>query len=78
MTIKKGQINMLSEILEAGGSVKKGVLSAIKDFFKDVDKFFNFFDESKVAGIITKIVIAILTYFIGRKIVKMIKRIVES
>ena len=68
---------MLSEILEAGGSVKKGVLSAIKDFFKDVDKFFNFFDESKVAGIITKIVIAILIYFIGRKIVKMITRIVE-
>ena len=30
---------MFQEFLEAGGSVKKGVLAAIKDFFKDVDKF---------------------------------------
>ena len=60
---------MFQEFLEAGGSVKKGVLAAIKDFFKDVDKFFNFFDESKVAGIITKIVIAILIYLDRKSVV---------
>ena len=35
---------MFQEFLEAGGSVKKGVLAAIKDFFKDVNNFFGFFN----------------------------------
>lgn len=68
---------MFQEILEAGGAVKSGVLSAVKDFFKDIDKFFKFFDESKVATIITKIFIAILIYFIGRKLIKVLTKVVE-
>ena len=68
---------MVSQILEAGGSVKKGVLTAIKDFLVKVANFFDFFNEKTIAMFITRVVIAIIVYFIGRKLVKVVTNIVD-
>ncbi|MBE5935349.1 MAG: mechanosensitive ion channel [Lachnospiraceae bacterium] len=73
-------VNMIylsNNLLKAGDQVEKGMESATKDIVKEVKEFLDFFDGNMLGEIITKILFAIIVYFIGRKLVKVVKKIVD-
>ena len=66
----------LAKYLAAGENVEKGMESATKDILKEVKEFIKFFDGNKLGEVIINILFAILIYFVGRKIVKIVAKIV--
>ena len=67
----------LTKMLQAGEQVEKGAKKATKNILEDVEEFLEFFDGNKLGEIITNIVFALLVYLIGRKVVKLIAKVVK-
>ncbi len=67
----------LTKVLQAGEQVEKGAKKATKNILEDVENFLEFFDGNKLGEIITNILFALLVYLIGRKVVKLIAKIVK-
>ena len=67
----------LAKVLQAGEQVEEGAKKATNDLIKDLAGFFEFFDGNKLGEIVTNILFAILVYFIGRRLVKIVAKIIR-
>jgi small conductance mechanosensitive channel len=68
---------MFSFILESGKKVKSGFMNTIKDFFGDIIKQYDGFSKSAIGAFVAKIVLALVIYLVGRRLVKLTRKIVK-
>ena len=68
---------MFSFILESGKKVKMGFMKTVEEFFKNIAKQYDGFTKNALGELVAKIVLALVIYIIGRKLVKVCRKIVK-
>ena len=68
---------MFSFFLESGKKVKDGFLKTVEKFIKDIAQQYDGFTKNALGELVAKIMLALVIYLIGRKLVKLCRKIVK-